>query len=610
MRKKSLIIVASVWLSVFMSKAGVADENAKISKIVSVKLYQNQAEITRKVNLKLNKGQNRVVLGNLPKLLYDWSAKGKLPEKFEGKILSLEVEKKALIKKRQKRILEIEEKLEKLRDRDQALLDELKNIRSQEKFLNSILEFTNQTVSKELATRIPQVKVWDNTLNYVSKKKKGLSNSKREIERKRENLGKEIQKWEFELSQIAGYNYFNNYQTLNRVTLENRAALNVQQFANITTKYALRNKLLKKPTDKVDIEKQFIVDIFSSRSSNVEFTISYVIPHTNWQMQYDLRASNQKKSLDLVIYGNIYQKTEEDWKDVSLSLSTGSPVNAIEPPKLYPWYLDVYTPPTPVYKSKAKRYKSAKPMAQQAAKESDFYSEDEAIGQKAEIPQSVISEKGAFFEITLPMKQTILSSNKYQKKFIQDYKLEGKDNVEFYYELTPAKSRSSYLRVKGKNATKLPWLAGESQIFLENEFMGKVNLPYTPPGKEEDFVLGMESRITSEKELVKKYEDTSGVFGGNRRIAYRYKLTVENQLPGNTDVTVQDTIPVSRNEKIQVELKNLSHQFEKDEKTRKSTDFQRGIRKWKLNLDKHEKKEITYEVVISFDKDVDISGLR
>ena len=54
---------------------------------------------------------------------------------------------------------------------DQVLVDDLKNIKSQQKFLNAILEFTNQTVSRELATRIPKVNVWDNTLNYVSRKK-------------------------------------------------------------------------------------------------------------------------------------------------------------------------------------------------------------------------------------------------------------------------------------------------------------------------------------------------------------------------------------------------------------------------------------------------------
>lgn len=608
-KSKTLISILASFIAFSIGMQSNAEEKVEPSRIVSVKLYQNQAEIMRSTKLALRKGNNTVILGGLPEGLYDWSARGKLPLDFMGKILSLEVEKKALINKRQKNILEIEEKLKKLREKDEVLLDDLKNIKSQEEFLDSILAFTNQTVSKELATRIPQVSVWDNTLNYVTKKRNELLKKKRETEREREELGKEIQKWEFELSQIAGYNYFQNYQTLNKVILENRSSMNVQQFANITSKYAERDSLLKRPTEKVDIEKRFVVDIFSSKDSEVEISFSYVIPNTYWQMQYDFRASSEEKNIDLVVYGNIYQKTGEDWNDVALTLSTGSPVNAIAPPDLSPWYLDVYTPP--VYKDyKGGAPESAK-MKRAMKQEAESYQGAEQMREEeAAIPQSTISGSGPYFEIAIPLKQTIVSSNKYQKKMIKDYALSGGDSVNFYYELTPEESRSSYLRVKAANKTDLPWLSGESQIFLENEFMGKVQIPYTPAGKEEDFILGMESRITGKKELVKKYEDEAGVFGGNRRILCKYRIEVENLMPQETEIVVKDMIPVSRNEKIGVLLQNLSLPFMKDGEFEKSADYERGIRKWKINLGKKESREISYEVVITFDRDVDIKGLR
>ncbi len=608
MKKEILTSFLSIWfIAVFTAIPAVSQENGEASKIVSVKLYQNQAEITRQAKITLKAGQNKVVLGGLPELLYDWSAKGKLPEGFKGKIQTLEVESKALINKRQKSILEIEEKLERLRQNDEVYLDDLKNLKSQEGFLDSIMAFSNQNISKELATRIPDVKVWDNTLTYVSAKKKEIFKQRRDIEKKREDLGKEIQKWEFELNQIAGYNYFQNYQTLNKVILTNRSAMNVQQFAEISGKYAEKHQLLEKPTEKVDIEKRFIVDIFSAKACDADFTISYVIPNTYWQMQYDIRASNQDKTIDLVIYGNVYQNTGEDWSDIILSLSTGSPVNAIEPPVLEPWYLDVYTPPVNAYPQGKARYAESKKAAKDEAE--SYAQAAEPVQEELEVPETTVSEKGPYFEITIPAAQTILSSNKYQKKYIKDYKLKGND-VTFFYELTPAMERNGYLKVKTVNTTDLPWIAGESQIFLENEFMGKVNIPAIAPGKEEEFVLGIEGRLWAEKELVTKYEDTSGVFGGNRRIMYKYKLKIENQLPQKTEVLVQDVIPVSRNEKIQVELKNLSMPFMKDGKFDKSTEHEQGIRKWKLELDPKQKKEITYEISVSFDKDITINGLK
>jgi len=607
MKKRVCFLLLPIFMILFLAGSIYADEKTYKSGIVSVKLYQNQAKITRSVKLNLKKGANRVVVTSLPKLLYDWSAKGSLPKNFRGKILSMEVEKKALVKKRQKRILDIEEKLMNLREKDQILVDDLKNIKSQEKFLDSILDFTNQTVSKELATRIPQVSLWDKTLNYVSKKKRGLLKEKRKIEKEREDIGKDIQRWEFELSQIAGYSYFRNYQSLNRVTLANRSAIAVQQFSEITDKYAERRRILGSSTGKIDIEKRFIVNIFSTVFGDVDFTVSYIIPNTYWNMLYDVRASNEKKNINMVIYSNIYQKTGEDWNNIELSLSTGAPVNSISPPTMYPWYLDIDAYTTGAeddegeYDKKARYKKMARPSRAKR---------DGLLAEKSEVPKSRIKDKGPFLEITLPLKQTILSSNKYQKKFIQDFKISGTGKINFYYEVIPARVRTGFLRVKTSNSSRLPWLKGEAQIFLENEFMGKINIPYTPVGKKEDIVLGMETRINSRKELVRKFEDSAGVFGGARRILYSYKIRVENQLPQKSEVLVVDVIPVSRNEKIKVEIQNLSRPFLKDGKTEKKTDYARGIRKWKLELAPGEKREITYDVIISFDKDINIRGLR
>jgi uncharacterized protein (TIGR02231 family) len=580
------------------------DENTILSsKIVSVKLYQNQAQIIRHSKISLTKGQNIITLGGLPKTLYDWSVKGRLPKEYSGKILSVEIEQKALLNKRQRGIVKIEKILEELRERDLELLDDLKSIKSQQTFLDSILTFTNQTASKELATRLPQIKVWGDTLQYVTGKRKSLLAQTRQIEKKREEIGKNIQKWEFELSQIAGYSYFRNYQALNKVTLENRAAMNIQQFASIVDSYAERKKLLKEPTGKVEIEKRIIINIHSNKSADIDFFFSYIMPDTFWQMQYDVRASNENKKINLILFGNVYQKTGEDWNKVSLSLSTGSPVNVIKPPFLHAWYLDVYHIPKPSiasYDKKAvgKAYKEKYPKS------------GEMRDEEARLPEGEIKEKGPYVEIAMPLRQTILSSTKYQKKYIREYDLTGDKKIKFYYELIPSQVRSGFLKVNITNTTSLPWLPGVAQIFLENEFMGKADMPYTPKGKNDELVLGMETRLTAQKELLKKYEDTSGIFGGKRRILYKYKITIENQLPKKTEAVVLDVIPISRNKKIEVEIANLSQPFFEDDAFKETTEYARGVRKWKIEMDPHKRKEITYDIVITHDKDIQVRGIN
>ena len=110
--------------------------------------------------------------------------------------------------------------------------------------------------------------------------------------------------------------------------------------------------------------------------------------------------------------------------------------------------------------------------------------------------------------------------------------------------------------------------------------------------------------------MEKKYEDKAGLFGGNRKIVYSYKITVENSSRETRKVTVIDSIPVSRNSDIKVETENSSMEPISDEETKKSSDYARGVRKYVLNMGPGSKQEITYNSVIIFNKELEISELK
>jgi len=59
-----------------------------------------------------------------------------------------------------------------------------------------------------------------------------------------------------------------------------------------------------------------------------------------------------------------------------------------------------------------------------------------------------------------------------------------------------------------------------------------------------------------------------------------------------------------------VEIKDLSDHFVNDEETKKSTEYQQGIRKFIINIPAGAKKEITYKAIITYDKNLVIEGLR
>lgn len=605
--KRFLFII--LLLPFFVSLNAEVTQETKIdaaSKITSVKLFQNRAEITRTAKIKLSRGINIVELAGLPDNLFEWSVRGTLPEKFNGKILSIEISRQALTEKRKKRIAEIEKKLEELREQDAGLVDDLSNIKSQEDFLNSINDFTKQSAAKELQTRIPQTELWGSTIEYTSKKKKELQNQSRLILKKRRDLAKEIQKWEFELAQIAGASYFSGYQKINKAMEKNIAQFQVQQYSDLTDQYAQQQNYLT--TSAIDTEKSILVSIASNVDSETDFSVTYMIPNTYWQMLYDFRASKVKNEVEVFVYANIFQKSGEDWDNVALTLSTGEPRTISAIPLLSPWFLSVSKPEEEYYKYKSESLpKRALKSADGVADEMDVYEKD---GGQNIVPEASVKEVGFNFEITIPLRQSIISSEKYQKKLIKSYVLKSTKALKYFYKTVPASAGSVFLMAKALNQTELSWLPGEAQVFLENEFIGKVNIPHTPVEKEQNIVLGIAPDMIAKKELIARYDDTAGVFGGNKRIVYSYKITLENNGKEQREIVLLDNFPVSKDKEITVEIKDLSDHFVNDEETKKSTEYQQGIRKFIINIPAGAKKEITYKAIITYDKNLVIEGLR
>jgi uncharacterized protein (TIGR02231 family) len=599
------LAVALIIITAF-SDSGRASQPVTVqSKISAVKLFTNKAEITRVTKIRLEKGLNIIQIDGLPDNLYDWSARGSLPEKYNGKILSMEISRQALLEKRKKKIMEIEKKLEELKDNDADLADDLANITHQEDFLNSIKDFTKQSASKELVTRLPQTEVWSSTMDFTSNKRKGIQSAKRAIYKKRRDLAAEIQKWEFELTQIAGRTYFSNYKSLKMAVDKNTLSNQVQQYGEFTEQYAQQKGFLDTDTSKIDTEKKILLNIFSAAEGETDFIFTYMIPDTFWMMKYDFRASKKSDEIEIILYSDIYQKTGEDWDNINLSLSTGAPLTSIALPPLNPWYLSTSRP----YKEElgfAAKSKRAYPSQklEDAAGISDF---DEAA---ESIPETSVKESGLAFEIAFPLKQSIESSEKYQKKYIKSYTIKSGKNLKYYYQTIPDSSGKVFLMAKTVNQTELPWLGGEAQVFLENEYIGKVNVPQTPVSKEKELVLGIVSDTSSNKELVKKYEDTSGVFGGKKRIVYSYKITLENNSKDTREITMMDHFPVPASEDVKAEIKDLTYPFVADDETKKSTEFAQGIRKFILTLAPGAKKEITYDIIITYDKELIINGLK
>jgi len=566
------------------------------SKIISVKLFQNQAEVTREVVLDLESGTNVIVVEKLPPSLYEWSVRAQLAKEGGTQIVSVETINKPLVTRRQKNIEEIENKIAELREVDFEYADSVKNIQSQLAFLDTLGEYTKEGAQRELAGGSVQPRNWEAALEFTARKRGELQREQRSTEKKREALGKEIQKWEYELARVAGDSYVQYYNSLNELAYSNRKSVEVQQFSKMNVQYAERQRLITAPRPGIDYEKNVNVVIFSPEKSRARMTLRYMIPGTWWGMVYDLRADNGGRKIALSVQAQITQKTGEDWNNVSLELSTGAPSNTISLPQFYPWYLDVIQ----VYPSSATGSAMYDRMQEQ-----DAPMEAKAEAPAPAPPQAQIKKSGLFINVALPA-QISVASGETQKKSIREFMLEGR---QLYYEAFPDLSSVVYLRTEVQNSTSLPWLAGESQIFYEGEYNGKMTLSETLPGASADIVLGTAQDMSVKKVLIKKYDDTSGMFGSKKRRKFDYRLTVQNNSAEARILQLYDRIPVSLNKKIIVELANVTREFDQKRET-DAEQYEQGRRSWRIPLQGGQKAELGYTVVVTWEGDIAVTGLE
>jgi len=150
----------------------------------------------------------------------------------------------------------------------------------------------------------------------------------------------------------------------------------------------------------------------------------------------------------------------------------------------------------------------------------------------------------------------------------------------FIHVARPLVESAVYLKATAANASAYQFLAGPATVFLGGDSVGTTNLPDLAPGAEMTFWLGTDRRIEAKRVIVKKQSSEKGVFdkSDETRWEYRVDLTSTNTQP--VTVELADRMPVSRNEQIKIELKDLSQPLVTDAKFT-ADEKPQGILKWR-----------------------------
>jgi uncharacterized protein (TIGR02231 family) len=524
------------------------------SEIKKVTLYSNQALVKREAIVKVNKGLNDLFL-ELEAYNVD---KDSISAKVigEGEILSIQSKDVYLKGSHQENINALEQKIKELKVSKRTLMDKKYMLEKKELFLDSLIDLSHPQFpqDKKIFLKIAELK---EILDFIASSFQSIHEEKRSLDLRIEDIDKEIKTFEKEWA-----------------------------FLKVTQKK----------------EKKVIQILFDSEKDQaIKIEVSYLAQDAYWKPLYKVSIPSTLKEANLIMFSKIQQKTGEDWKNITLSISNVIPLKGVNLPSPASWLLNIQSP-------------RQKPVRQ--GKWFSFMEEekDPSVGDMKGLPDSEDSyeeettfayaqkEEALFsFEYQIPQQIDIDSKDKEKILPIFKKKLKG----EFFYYTVSRTNTLTFLVFKANADKEL--LSGPLNVYLDNRFIGKTLLHEKKAGEEIYLNLGADREVKVRRGKIKdKFIETSiGKIETNTIIKeLGFKITLENQKDKPIKLKVFDSIPTSSSDIV--EIKDINIEPEPIERNYQDQD---GVLLWEFVLKPKEKQEITINFVISYPKDLQLIGL-
>ena len=317
---------------------------------------------------------------------------------------------------------------------------------------------------------------------------------------------------------------------------------------------------------------EITVQSLSGKPATVSF--SYVIRGASWNVSYEMYLEVDGQ-VTTNYYGNIYQETGEDWRNVRLSLSTATPSRGARRSEIAPVYVaarEIQTREGFILTERETMPADAEnaPGGGAAGGETDTggFAGVEASGESLvfEIPQTVDAP----------------SSQRRQRVTIARFS-ETPAAGEQFYRIVPAIQETAHLVARVPNSRNYPLLAGPVDAFRNSGYTGRSDIEYTPAGGKFLVGFGGDQSMGVTRALKKSRESTGALSSGR---FYHTEVTVEirNRSDEARKATVYERVPVSDVDEVKVAIQN--------DTTGGYTETEPGILNWEFHLAPRASKQI------------------
>jgi uncharacterized protein (TIGR02231 family) len=315
---------------------------------------------------------------------------------------------------------------------------------------------------------------------------------------------------------------------------------------------------------------------------STDLDLSYYVNDAGWAPYYELRSDDIGQPVELIYRARVYNNTDIDWNNVDLVLSTGDPTKSVTQPKLDPWKLnyeydvDDYVSTIQVSSNMNKKGK----MDKDGEKAYEMY--DTVVSGTVQYTTIEVSQLSVEFPIKV--KYSIPSDSKPYIVDVTEYTLPAT----YKHICIPKEDNDAFLLARIAGWEDLNLIEGPANVYFSGSYVGQSYLYTRNVADTLDLSLGRDSKVLVTRTKMKEFTDKQ-LIGTKRKETYRYQIVVKNNRKSAIQIEIQDQVPVSENDEIEVNV---------DETSKADYNVLSGLCKWNFTIqpDKSETVNIQYTV--------------
>lgn len=383
---------------------------------------------------------------------------------------------------------------------------------------------------------------------------------------------------------------------------------------------------------------EIVVKVTSPGKMKAEMQVQYLVDNARWYPSYDVRAVDVRSPISVTYKANISQQSGEDWKNVTLTVSSANPFVEGAKPVVTPWILgfnntiaghqgletisglygsrsaevqgrvrdaqgigipganvlvkgttvgtttDVngnFSIPVPAdaqqlvvsyigYVTEEVTLAGQRYLDIQLNEDVAQLSEVVVVGYAASVRRSLTAassyvsrEKKVLMatpvvrqtdvEFTVREPVTILSDGELRTTNMVAYDLEA----EFEYYCAPKLSKEAFLTARITDWDEFNFLEGEANLFFEGKYIGKSILDSRNTKDTLMLSLGRDAAIVIQREKIRDLSSKQ-FLGSNSKVVVAYEISIRNKKAEDITLVIEDQLPIPNTRSINVDVLELS----------------------------------------------------